>query len=188
MKNFNVATFRHEICDRANQILSEIVADIKKRGITDIRDSRTCGIYCNMFLLDDAVRVRAMTRKDDDLFFELENGFCQGMGTVEPVDIRGFGEGAVIEVIDWLDSVLMAIDKGVLSVRDGVVTPTTLLGLKVRWHDPAIADFQPEDRELQSSRVYTVIDEDPENNYALIKDEYGETEVCITELELVPAK
>ena len=136
-----------------------------------------------MFLLDEGVRVRALTRCGDNLFFELENSFEQGMGTVELADIRSFGEGAVLEVAEWLDTVIRAIDKGILTVRDGIVGPTTLLMKKVIWHDPAIADFQPEERAKQQGRIYTVVDEDLENDWVLLRDEYGEAEALVGEVE-----
>ena len=57
------------------------------------------------------------------------------------------------------------------------------VGDKVKWHDVAIDDFG-EDKELQESRVYEVVDI-INDDVVLIADEYGEAEVYISELEVI---
>lgn len=57
------------------------------------------------------------------------------------------------------------------------------VGDKVKWHDVAIDDFG-EDKELQESRVYEVIDI-INDDVVMIADEYGESEVYISELEVI---
>ena len=57
-----------------------------------------------------------------------------------------------------------------------------LIGDYVRWHDPALDDFDAEDREYQKERVFKVIDI-YENDIILIGDDFGEVEVLEHELE-----
>lgn len=59
------------------------------------------------------------------------------------------------------------------------------IGTKVKWNDPAIANFKEgKERELQKSRIFEVVDIMNEE-IVLIADEYGEGEVFIDELEVV---
>jgi hypothetical protein len=62
-----------------------------------------------------------------------------------------------------------------------------IIGTLVKWNDPAINDYEVEDRAEQKNKTYKVIDlygyEDDEDEIALIKSEEGnEIEVFITEL------
>lgn len=62
-----------------------------------------------------------------------------------------------------------------------------VIGTYVKWFDPGINDYEPEDREEQMNKIYEVIDfyeyEDEEDEIALIRSEEGnEIEVPITEL------
>lgn len=59
-----------------------------------------------------------------------------------------------------------------------------LIGSCVKWHDMAIEDFAPQEREAQANRIWTVADYIGEDA-VLIVDEYGEAEVPISELELL---
>lgn len=54
----------------------------------------------------------------------------------------------------------------------------------VKWNDPAINDFAPEEREIQRNRIYSVV-EFINEDMVLIADEWGEGEVFVDELELV---
>lgn len=54
----------------------------------------------------------------------------------------------------------------------------------VKWNDPAINDFEPEEREIQRNRIYSVVKIINED-MVLIADEWGEGEVFVDELELV---
>jgi hypothetical protein len=54
----------------------------------------------------------------------------------------------------------------------------------VKWNDPAINDFEPEEREIQRNRIYSVV-EFINEDMVLIADEWGEGEVFVDELELV---
>ena len=54
----------------------------------------------------------------------------------------------------------------------------------VKWNDPAINDFVPEEREIQRNRIYSVV-EFINEDMVLIADEWGEGEVFVDELELV---
>ena len=59
------------------------------------------------------------------------------------------------------------------------------IGTKVKWNDPAIADFaEGKERELQKSRIFEVVDIINED-MVLIADEYGEGEVLVDELEII---
>lgn len=56
------------------------------------------------------------------------------------------------------------------------------IGDKVKWNDPGINDFSPEEREPQYNRVYIIVNINGE--IITIKDEYGEAEVFTNELNL----
>ena len=56
------------------------------------------------------------------------------------------------------------------------------IGQKVKWFDPAINDFQVEEREIQRNRIYTII-KFINDEMCLIADEFGESEVLITEID-----
>lgn len=58
------------------------------------------------------------------------------------------------------------------------------IGDKVRWHDVAIDEFPVEERIIQESRIYEVVEDFGEGVY-LIADDYSDAEVCEEELELV---
>ena len=63
------------------------------------------------------------------------------------------------------------------------------VGDKVKWNDPAIGDFELQDRIFQENRVYTIANI-INDEMCLISDEYGESEVFISELipfeEVIP--
>ena len=58
------------------------------------------------------------------------------------------------------------------------------IGDKVRWYDVAICDFTENERLIQESRIYEVV-EDFGNGTYLIADDYSDVEVCEDEIELV---
>lgn len=58
------------------------------------------------------------------------------------------------------------------------------IGTKVKWNDPAIEDFEGEERELQKSRIYEVVDIINEDA-VLLEDEFGEVEAYVNELSFV---
>ena len=58
------------------------------------------------------------------------------------------------------------------------------VGSSVKWNDPAINDFAPEEREMQRNRIFKVV-EFINEDMVLIADEFGESEVFVGELELV---
>lgn len=55
------------------------------------------------------------------------------------------------------------------------------IGEYVRWNDPAIADYDENEREQQLNRVYEVIDIN--GDIITIADDFGEAEVFANELE-----
>ena len=62
-----------------------------------------------------------------------------------------------------------------------------LIGTYVKWNDPAINDYDVEDREEQLNKIYKVIDfygyEDEEDEIVLIQSEEGnEIEAYLSEL------
>lgn len=59
------------------------------------------------------------------------------------------------------------------------------IGQKVKWFDPAINDFPIEERETQRNRVYTII-KFINDEMCLIADDFGESEVLITEIDPLP--
>jgi hypothetical protein len=58
------------------------------------------------------------------------------------------------------------------------------VGDKVRWNDPALGDFEPNERVLQSEREYSII-EFLSDEICLISDGFGEAEVFLWELEKI---
>ena len=58
------------------------------------------------------------------------------------------------------------------------------IGDKVKWNDPAIDDFDPEEIEIQRKRVYTII-EVINDEICLISDDFGDSEVYFDELEKI---
>lgn len=88
--------------------------------------------------------------------------------------------------LDELSYVVAAIDDG-RCVEEAAnacypgTSRTVKKGDKVRWHDPAIADFDPEDRKMQEDRIWTV--DAIFGDIARIADEAGEAEVYASELE-----
>lgn len=58
------------------------------------------------------------------------------------------------------------------------------IGDKVKWNDPAIDDFDPEEIEIQRKRVYTLI-EVINDEICLISDDFGDSEVYFDELEKI---
>ena len=58
------------------------------------------------------------------------------------------------------------------------------IGDKVKWNDPAIDDFNPEEIEIQRKRVYTII-EVINDEICLISDDFGDSEVYFDELEKI---
>ena len=67
---------------------------------------------------------------------------------------------------------------------DRLNNPEIEAGSSVKWNDPAIDDFAPEERDMQRSRIFQVVDIINED-MVLIADEFGEAEVFVGELELV---
>lgn len=60
------------------------------------------------------------------------------------------------------------------------------VGTKVKWNDPAINEFNEEDREEQLNIIYEIVEIiNKSEGIVLIKDEYGEAEVYIEELERI---
>ena len=59
------------------------------------------------------------------------------------------------------------------------------VGEKVKWFDPAINDYPIEERETQRNRVYTII-KFINDEMCLIADDFGESEVLITEIDPLP--
>lgn len=63
------------------------------------------------------------------------------------------------------------------------------VGSKVHWNDPAIHDYPEKDRPAVLNRVFTVVEIDHENDFALILEDGQsvgwEQEVMAHELELV---
>ena len=58
------------------------------------------------------------------------------------------------------------------------------VGDKVKWNDPGFGDFEPNERVLQSERVYSIIAV-INDEMCLISDGFGETEVFLWELEKI---
>ena len=57
------------------------------------------------------------------------------------------------------------------------------VGDKVKWNDPAIDDFEPEEREFQNARIFEIYE--IKGEVIGIADEYGDSEVFAGELEIV---
>ena len=59
------------------------------------------------------------------------------------------------------------------------------LGQKVRWNDPAINDYDEEDREDALNREWEIYDYDKESEVVWIADGFSEAEVYACELDLI---
>lgn len=75
------------------------------------------------------------------------------------------------------------ITYGDIMLKYGQITPIFEVGDLVKWNDPAINDFNAEERELQKNRVFKIYDVN--GDVIGICDEYGESEVLAHELMLV---
>ena len=194
MSKLNIKTFNNEVIDRLSEIFTHMGKVLREKGIAMISDEQTgkLDIYCLPFLYGHKpLRFRALAVDDNGgkaaISVHLEDLFytsCDWL-PVEPTEELGdFTDiGIRLAIVNWVDLVLDALADGLLVVQDGEVRARMFkVGDKVRWTDPAIDDFTPEDRVLQESRVYTVYEVDDESYSAKISDRYGEAEVCISEL------
>ena len=97
------------------------------------------------------------------------------------------------ELCTSIDATLDQIDKGPFSTNEeGHLVCTLKVGDKVKWDDPAITDFEPEERQSQLDRVWTVVSiggdtsEDAEvessDDVIVLSDEYGDTETTLEEI------
>lgn len=57
------------------------------------------------------------------------------------------------------------------------------IGDYVKWNDPCLTDYDVEEREIQSKRIYRVCDIN--DDVILISDNYGEVEAFEDELVVV---
>ena len=192
MSKLNVQTFYNEFCDRLKELYALMVLELQARGITMINDSQTTAIdlCCQPFMFyTRAVRVRTLTLHEAEgkpairIHLETINEESLGWYFLEKAILEDEFD-ARLAILHWVDYILDAIDSGSLFVKGGDVLFKHLeVGSKARWKDPAIADFSPEDRVLQESRVYTIVEINERDMSALIKDAYGEAEVYLSELE-----
>jgi len=191
MSKLNIKTFDNEVIDRLAEIFTHMVKMLLQKGIDTISDEQTgkLEIYCRPFLYGHKpLRVREIgVDKEGAVSAHLEDLLYRSCGWVPVTPTEEDGDftdiGIRLAIINWVDEVLDGVDDEHFIIRDGkVLAKTFKIGDKVRWTDPAIDDFTPEDRVLQESRVYTVDEVDDESYSAKISDRYGEAEVCISEL------
>ena len=59
------------------------------------------------------------------------------------------------------------------------------VGQRVKWADPGILDYEPEDREYARNRVFIVDEVDNDNGVAFISEEGGGSEAEVFTHELI---
>jgi len=192
MSKLNVQTFYNEVRDRLKELYALMIKELHSRGITMIDDTQTAAIdlCCQLFMFyTRAVRVRTLTLHEAEgkpairIHLETINEESLGWYSLENAILEDEFD-AHLAILQWVDYVLDAVDNGSLFVKEGDVLFKHLeVGNKVRWKDPAIGDYDAQDRILQESRVYTIVEVNERDMSALIKDAYGETEVYLSELE-----
>ncbi len=152
-----IENLRNETAERVDAIKETVLDALTRHGITHITDD-DIEMYSDTFIdkgktaivaeadYDAAKRKLRLTKQDNKAY--------QFIGVVFIDQLR---VEARLAALGWLAMILDGIDRGALRVIGGAVKPFVFLpGDKVRWNDPAIKDFDPEERQAQTERVYTV--------------------------------
>lgn len=151
-----IENLRDETAARTDAIKETVLDALTRHGITHVTDD-DIEIYSSHILDDDEVIIIAEAdfdaRRRELLLTEQDTNYSYR----DTVPFDHLRAEARLTVLDWLATILDGIDSGALRVIDGKVEPFVFLpGDKVRWNDPDINDFGPEDRQAQAERVYTV--------------------------------
>lgn len=78
------------------------------------------------------------------------------------------------------------VNARIIWTEDGL-PPKIKIGQKVKWNDPGIRDYEPEERQAVLDRVFRVTEHDPESGFTCIQEIDGPSyaEVWDTELEII---
>ncbi len=154
-----IENLRDEIADRVDAIKETVLDALTRHGITHITDD-DIEMYCDIFVDNGETAIVAEADYDatkrELRLTKQDNKAYRFIGVVFIDQLR---TEARLAALGWLAMILDGIDSGALRVIGGAVKPFVFLpGDKVRWNDPAIKDFDPEERQAQAERVYTVYD------------------------------
>lgn len=151
-----IGKLRDETAERTDAIKEDVFDALTRHGITHVTYDDIM-VYSDHLI--DGNEVVSVTEADFDakrrkLLLTEQDMDYQNRGTVSFNELRS---EARLTALEWLAMILDDIDSGALRVIGGAVKPFMFLpGDKVRWNDPAIKDFDPEERQAQAERVYTV--------------------------------
>ena len=180
-----IENLRNEIADRVNAIKEDVFDALTRHGITHITDD-DIHVYSDHIIDDDEVVIVAEADYDAakrELQLTEQDMNYRYRDTVSFDHLR---TEARLAALGWLAMILDDIDKGALRVIGGAVKPFVFLpGDKVRWRDPAINDFDPEERQAQAERVYTVYK--ASEDIVCFSDGVSDVEAPACEVDLVKA-
>lgn len=186
MGNFNkdLIVFKQDIAERLKSLVLDLEDECRRRGIETINDFQADDTFCKTFLVpgdETALRARSARIDADGIVIVLEDldeRYCGrvNLRTIEPGD-------AVVIILEWFVDIFERLDKNELRVVEGdVVVFEFRPGDHVRWNDPGIGDFDPEERAAQRGRIYTVVENRGET--ILVSDGDSDVEAPPAELEL----
>lgn len=180
-----IETLRNVTAERTDAIKEDLFDALARLGITHVTDD-DIEVYSDIFIengetaivakadYDAAKRELQLTEQDMDYRYR---------GTISFDILR---TEARLTVLGWLAKILDGIDKSEFRVIDGAIKPFVFLpGDKVRWNDSKINDFDPEDRQAQAERVYTVYK--ASENIVCFSDGVSDVEAPPCEVALVEA-
>ena len=151
-----IGNLKDETAERTDAIKENVFDALTCHGITHVTDD-DIEVYSDHLIDGNEVVIVAeadFDAKRRKLLLTEQDMDYRYRDTVSFGILRG---EARLTVLEWLAMILEDIDGGALRVIDGKVKPFMFIpGDKVRWNDPAIEDFDPEERQAQAERVYTV--------------------------------
>jgi hypothetical protein len=142
---------------------------------------------CNLRLSEEGIK-ECGNNLDWDEFIVCELNSIETLPSGQPTDgLLLFGDGT-LEIRDtntqdaynWYDYSVEDLE----FVWRLLSTMQLEVGTLVKWNDPAISEFSPEEREFQLNREFVIVDIINKEK-VLIADEYGEAEVSVEELECI---
>lgn len=151
-----IGNLKDETAERTDAIKEDVFDALTRHGITHVTDD-DIEVYSDHLIDGNEVVIVAEADYDAakrELRLTEQDMNYRYRDTVSFGILRG---EARLTVLEWLAMILDDIDGGALRVIDGKVKPFMFLpGDIVRWNDPAIEDIDPEERQAQAERVYTV--------------------------------